>query len=244
MDSQAWWRTDTDHLRSVEDALGLHAPNLRLIVTDTTMIARGAYELRDQKGVADRWLVELQFHPSDKFKWPKVWEIEERIPRIEDRHVNKLDQSCCLEVTDEWIALTGDDTFPGFLLGPFRNYFISQSHFERTGEWPFDQRPHGLAGMVEAYSDLLGVPCDVRIVGRTLSFLTLEHAKGHWPCACGSDRRLRDCCRDRLNTLRERIRPQMAARLFRNLQSLVTVQDKRASNENEPLAPRLEYRKQ
>ena len=122
---------------------------------------------------------------------------------------------------DEWTAKTGDPSFASFLRVPFRNFFVSQSHYRKYGTWPFDERDHGLPGMLQSFSELLGCAADVSTVGCQLDFLTREWPKGHWVCPCGSGASLRRCCRPRFNELSKRIDRGIAARLFNNLKALL-----------------------
>lgn len=217
----AWWQAEPLKLEEVKAELAEHAPRLRLGVSDTELIARGPYELIEAGAVADRYLVEIKFEAGMPASRPKVWEIGGRIKRTKDHHVNERDGSCCIAVYDEWIATTGDDSLSSFLRVPFRNFFISQTHFRKYGEWPFEERAHGLPGMLESYSEFLGCAADAPSVGRHLEFLTHQRPKGHWCCPCGRGKRLRDCCRSRVNDLSTRINPTLAARLLKNIQDVM-----------------------
>jgi hypothetical protein len=156
-----------------------------------------------------------------------VWEIGGRIKRNKDHHINQRDGSCCIAVHDEWIARTGKDSLSSFLRVPFRNFFISQAHFYKYGEWPFEERPHGLPGMMQSYSEFLGCVEDAASVGRHLEFLTHQRPKGHWCCPCGSGKRLRHCCRLRINELSTRINSRLADRLLKNLQDVMVASGQR-----------------
>lgn len=219
----ALWQSETRELEEVKAALAEHAPRLRLAISDTELVARGPYELIEAGAVADRYLVEIKFEAGLPASRPKVWEIGGRIKRAKDHHINERDGSCCIAVYDEWIAKTGDDSLGSFLRVPLRNFFISQTHFRKYGEWPFEERAHGLPGMLKSYSEFLGCTADAQSVGRQLGFLRHQRPKGHWCCPCGSGKRLRDCCRSQLNDLSTRINPALATRLLKNLQDVLTV---------------------
>lgn len=225
----AWWRDEPEMLREVKAALAEHAPRLRLSVSESELIARGAYELIEAGTIADRYLVEIRFEAGLPASRPKVWETGGRIKRDKDHHVNERNGSCCIAVYDEWSAKTGDESFGSFLRVPFRNFFISQTHFRKYGEWPFKEREHGLPGMLQSYSEILSCAADAASVGRQLDFLMRQRPKGHWCCPCGSGKRLRYCCRSRLSELSTRINPILAARLLKNLQDVMIVSGQRES---------------
>lgn len=152
----AWCQVKPRKLEEVKAALVEHAPRLRLRISDAELVARGPYELIEAGAVADRYLVEIRFEAGLPAGRPKVWEIGGRIKRDKDHHINERDGSCCIAVYDEWIAKTGDDSLSSFLRVPFRNFFISQTHFCKYGQWPFEERAHGLPGMLQSYSEFWG----------------------------------------------------------------------------------------
>jgi uncharacterized protein YciI len=211
-----WWIGEPAKLEELKHALQEHAPRLRLHVDQHTLVARGPFALTSDGETQDVYAIEIRFHPSDPEAEPKVWEIGGSIEQKEDNHISNSDDTCCLGVLDEWMAKTGDTSFAGFLTGPLWNFFLSQSIFRRTGKWIFDQRSHGLPGMVEAYAELIGdTEPTLERVARTLSFLSLRRPKGHWLCPCGSGRRVRSCCRPKLQGVK--LSPDIAARLFNRL---------------------------
>lgn len=233
-----WWKTDADKLEELRAAIKAHAPRLRLVVGDEELVARGTYSLTDSGGEAlDTYAIEIRYDRRDPASEPKVKEIGNAIDPVMDNHINPVDQTCCVGVYNEWEALTNDTSFAGFLGGPVRNFFISQTIFRRKGIWIFDQRKHGLEGMVDAYGELLGDPAPTaESVGRTLSFLALPTHKGHWPCPCPSRKRYRHCCRARLSPAPL---PQVvAAKLFARLSAEV------AKVHGKAAAAKLNYGKQ
>ena len=50
----AWWPADLRQLEEVKAGLAEHAPRLRLWVSESELVARGAYELIEAGAVADR----------------------------------------------------------------------------------------------------------------------------------------------------------------------------------------------
>lgn len=215
---------EPDRVAELASALREHAPGLRLVPLTDGLIARGAYELRSRGAVLDRYMVELAFDGESPSTPPRVWETSARIPRTRDFHVNPADGTCCLAVHDEWLATTGDASLAGFLQGPFRNFFLSQTHYRIHRNWPFEDRPHGLPGMVESYAELVDCPADAAAVGRLLSFLSIGHQKGHWQCPCGSGALLRKCCREKMQALATHIDAQLARRLMSHLQRQIEVE--------------------
>jgi hypothetical protein len=227
-----WWFDQPMRLEEFKNALKAHAPRLRVAVSSDHLVARGPYELCDNGALLDRYSVEIRYEPGGPMDLPKVWETGGRIERKQAFHINEGDGSCCLSVIDEWPALTGDHSFAGFLQGPFRNFFLSQTHYRLKGEWPFKDRAHGLPGLLESYSELVGCAPEATAVGRLLEFLSIPQPKGHWACPCGSGLPRRRCCREKLNAIAVRIPPQMAERLLANLKRLLEHSGKSAVAES------------
>jgi SEC-C motif len=153
---------------------------------------------------------------------PLVFEVGGRVPRDADHHVNRETGEACLFVPDErWKVAPPGMTFLDLLNGPVRNFLLGQSLFRLTGEWPFGQRSHAAAGIREYYSELLGTD-DVNVIVRYVECLSRATLKGHWPCPCGSGKRLRDCHRAQVDELRTKIPSAVALRSFESLRRAVS----------------------
>ena len=148
---------------------------------------------------------------------PQVFELGGSVPK--GRHVNG-DGSCCLGVWEEWLITSSELGVEAFFKGPFRDYFLSQAHFEAHQEWPFGERSHGLPGIVEGYASILGIAPELRRVVSYLRGLARPTwARGRWPCPCGSGRRVKSCHRDELTKLRRIVNPSMATRMLTRMES-------------------------
>jgi hypothetical protein len=70
----------------------------------------------------------------------KMFEVGGRIPRNPDRHING-GGDCCVTVWEHWLATASDHSVAGFIKGPLNEYFLGQFWVEKTGKWPFGERP-------------------------------------------------------------------------------------------------------
>ena len=175
----------------------------------------GSYRIPDVDAVHARYAIEIVFpwdYPDDV---PIVREVGGRIPRSPDRHVND-DGTACVMVPEEWLVRSHDRSFPAFMAGPVRDFFIGQSLVELGEPWPFGERSHGYSGVLEAFSELLGVQ-DQATMQRYLAYLEKPVIKGHWPCPCGSGEMLRRCHRDHVRDLQTKITPMVATRMIKRL---------------------------
>lgn len=165
----------------------------------------------------DRFTIEITFPNDYPHTLPQVRETAGRIPYTADRHVNPHDGTSCLCIPDEWFFQRSDKKFITFLKGPVSNYFLSQKYFEVYGEWPLGERQHFNDGLLDFYEELLGTR-DPQVIKRYLEYLSRDKIKGHWDCPCGSGKRIRNCHRETLADLKNKIPPNIAFSSLRRLQ--------------------------
>lgn len=206
-------------LAEVERALGFKQPGLVIFEQDDVVVAKGRFAVHDgphQDGPLRAYEILIVFpkaYPDDE---PLVMETAGAIERIADRHMYKSG-ACCTCVWEEWLATAPDTSVKGFCEGPLYNFFLGQIIFDKTGEWPFGERAHGSDGMVEAAVAMLGREVDHAAALRYLKIVSAAAPKGHWPCPCGSQKKLRDCCADDVHALRASVNQKQAGRLHGRL---------------------------
>ena len=145
-----------------------------------------------------------------------LFESNGTIPRDPDHHVNP-DGSCCFGIWEAIHVRQPDLTLQDLLEGPVRSYFIGQAHKAATGAWPFGELAHGQAGVVEECAEILGCPADPDLVIGLLRVMSGKWRRDRKPCACGSGKRLRACCRPRLQSLSRQLSHRQAQRLLNRL---------------------------
>lgn len=176
--------------------------------------AEGKFYLRDSEGPFDSFDVRIFFPADFPLGEPKVWEVGKRIPETPNRHNSN---GACICVWEQWLAETTDRSVEAYIDCPLSRYFVSQSVFEQTGEWPLDEEPHFREGLVAAYSRTLGIPPEEDSVRRYLRALARGRLKGHFSCPCDSGRPLRHCHGEELRRLQTRIEPLLAKQMLRRL---------------------------
>jgi hypothetical protein len=209
-------------LDDVQGAIAFDQPKLRASAGDRSIHVDGTYLVFEQDVVAapdgpiTEFDIRMVFPDRYPRQEPKVFEIGGRIPRTPDRHING-GGDCCVTVWEHWLATAPDHSVAGFIKGPLNEYFLGQFCVEKTGKWPFGERPHGLAGLEEAYADALGIPNKRESLLYHLKLLSQNWPKGHWLCPCGSGRILRRCHRNDMLDLHRRIPPVAARPMLRRL---------------------------
>lgn len=194
----------TDLLNEVKNVVEKHQPELSVYQKQGIVVLEGVFVVSSpEEGPFDSFQIRAGISPNFPEKEPCVFETGERIPRIADRHINVGTGSCCLCIWEEWLQTTPSPSFENFLTGVMHDYFLSQVYFETKNDWPFGQRAHGIAGLVESFSELLGVEPDFEVIENYLHALSMGKFKGHNDCPCGSEERIRKCHRKQLKQLSE-----------------------------------------
>lgn len=189
MDCLPGFRVDAQRLR---DALAVRHPTLHLLDIGGRLIVRGSIRVEHDGVDLDWFVIEVGLAPLQRLCLPQVREVGGRIPRIPDRHMND-DGSCCVCLPEDYFLRNpGPFDMITFLDGPVRGYFIAQALVERGDPWPHGEWDHGEAGRREWFKEFLD-SLKPEVFRAYLETLSHDKIKGHYPCPCGSERRLRDC---------------------------------------------------
>lgn len=169
-------RIDDDQLErllaEVNDSIAFDQPKLKAGIAGGKVVVEGDYlvVLEDEcvaaSGPLAEYQVRMELSPRYPLVEPRVFETGGRIPHENEYHVNP-DGVCCIGVWEAWCVTSEDVSIQAYLVGPFRNFFLSQYVFARTGDWPFGDYEHGRPGLVQAYSEVLGCrnnEADIRLL--------------------------------------------------------------------------------
>jgi hypothetical protein len=180
----------------------------------TRIHVRGSFPILHEEKTLDRYQIEIEWSEGST-EVPVLRETGGRIPWFANRHMSK-GGFACLFVPEEWLLIPREEkTLLNYLEGPVRDHFLWQSLFE-LGKLPWKDRAHGILGLLQAYSEILGFQGEPSI-RLCLEYLSREQGiKGHWRCPCGSGRRIRQCIHgEKLRALRQKI-PRCIAKLAFN----------------------------
>lgn len=211
-------------LEEVKAAIAFDQPRLRAAANGAGIRVHGSYLVFENGAVANpagpisEFDIEMALPDRYPRREPRVFEVGGRIPREPDRHINP-DGDCCVTVWEHWLLTARDHSFAAYLNGPVNEFFLGQYWYEKTGTWPFGERPHGQKGLVEAYADVLGIPPRKKDLTYYLRLLSQDWPKGHWLCPCGNGKRLRYCHRAELAGLHDKVPPRMAKLMLGRLVS-------------------------
>lgn len=148
---------------------------------------------------------------------PVVRETGGRIPHQTDRHVNPGDGTLCVALPEQyWLEHRSGLSLVEFMDGPLRAYLAAQSLYDKEGKWPGPEWGHGFSGVEEFYLDELAVP-DLPTAVRWVKLLALARVGDNLRCACRSGKPVRKCHGAKVNRLRSKIPPSVAARWLKLL---------------------------
>jgi hypothetical protein len=214
--TRPWHKTYPSRAEKIRTEVQEVYPNLHFYPLNERVVVRGTLPIIDAGTELDRYSVEIVLLADYPTALPLVWETDGKIPRNVDHHVSESGQACLFIPDERWKIYPPGTTFLQFLNGPVRNFFLGQSVFRRTGEWPFGQRRHRSAGILEYYGELLRTD-DETVILCYLECLSRPTLKGHWPCPCKSGKRVRDCHRHQIKDLREKIPCEFAKKSLRSV---------------------------
>ncbi|MCD8416388.1 SEC-C domain-containing protein [Tenacibaculum finnmarkense genomovar finnmarkense] len=128
-------------------------------------------------------------------KFPKVFEIDERIPRKADRHINSDSSLCFTTAPNEEIltkTLVKDlESFFKLILIP---YLINNSYFEINKEYKYGgYNHHPIYSIYETYVDILGINNGKQVVDVLQKIANGKKFRPNELCYCGSAKKIKKC---------------------------------------------------
>jgi hypothetical protein len=202
--SKPWHRNNPARFSKERSEVEAEYPELHFRIASEIVLVRGTFPVRFEGQVLDRYSVEVALGRDHPKSLPVVREVGGRIPWVADRHVNTNGTACVLLPDERWKVWPDGSTILEFLNGPLRNFFLGQGLVEQGKPWPFGQWGHGVNGIREYYGELLRTN-DVQVIRGYLECVAAKKIKGHWPCPCGSGKRLRDCHVETVRDLQQKI---------------------------------------
>ena len=197
----SWNERDPGALRQLEAWLRRDYPTMHAIFSDGVVRIRGTHPVLHEVQEIARYSLCMALPPDYPNSLPVVWETADRIPRVEDRHVNVTNGSLCGVPAALWIALEGNFSVGRVLDIPVRNYLIGNCMIEAGENWPHGEWAHGAKGMLQFFDETIGTDNPQTVV-KLIDGLINEKLRGHWPCPCGSGAVVRKCHADAIQKLR------------------------------------------
>lgn len=188
---EPWHRARPALLAQLRADVKAFCSTLHVFVDNDVVLIHGTFPVRHGAEELDRYRIEIEFPREYPDGLPIVRETGGRIPWVADRH-NTNGIACVLLPEDRWWSFPPDKPFLDYLTVPLHNYLLGQSLVEAGGTWPFSEHRHGLDGVIDFYKDRFSTD-DAKVAVLLLKLVATGRFKGHWPCPCGSGKKLRRC---------------------------------------------------
>jgi hypothetical protein len=167
----------------------------------------GDLDLIDDTGkLWETYQIEIHYAEGFPRRFPWLYEIGGKIPKIADWHVYEDTLTCCIKVEPaEIIRCLQGITITEYIKEEVLPYFFNQTHRKLEGYYVNGEYGHGLSGICQFYSEELNTGDDLKKMLRLMHFIaTHERPDRTSMCFCGSRAKFRHCHRvsyDRLKSI-------------------------------------------
>ncbi|MEX1013877.1 MAG: hypothetical protein WDZ80_01835 [Candidatus Paceibacterota bacterium] len=179
-------------------------PTFKIVGKGDKKFLRGELQIIDRGNEYwESYQLEIKHHPDFPYRFPKVYELSDKIPKIADWHINS-DHSFCIDIEpSEIIKCKNGLSLIDFIDKELIPYLFNQTHRKEEGYYTGGEYSHGLRGVYEFYVDRLKTGDDIR---KTLSLLVYIASKPRPNrsnrCFCGSGELFRHCHREAYDELK------------------------------------------
>jgi hypothetical protein len=180
-------------------------PQLSAQTVNGVQILSGELPIVDESGYEwDRYQVEIHPSPLYPFRFPYLFEIGGRIPRIMDWHIYPDTGSCCVDIPPSEILHCREGLSLANYIRRFAiPYFANQTYRIKEGYYKNGEYSHGVMGMLEFYMPVLR--CNDPLKTLQLLELYCSGTAGNrsifHSCFCGSGKKMMNCHRKAVEVL-------------------------------------------
>lgn len=179
--------------RDVEQAL-TQFPSLQRIERDGKLWLTGTLEVGDKTGhVVQTFNVTIGFPDAYPYRYPRVTENEEKIPREADRHVYEDYTLCIAAPPIEIVNCKAGITISWFIKEKLIPHLAAQEYRNRFNVYPWGEMPHDAEGIKQAYIDICGTNA-WQETEHLLRLVIDNNLPGrNDPCICNPDIKFKNC---------------------------------------------------
>lgn len=161
---------------------------------DRGVVLRGKFTARNASiGIdIESYVLEITIGKEYPFAFPKVVEVEEKIPRQTARHVRYDNTVCFCNPQEEYKLCRRGITLVWFFRQVLNPHLCREYYREKTGGYPTGERSHGSEGIWEGYYDLLGTKNKLAVIEQ-LKLLLFQPPALNAICFCGSAKKYKRC---------------------------------------------------
>lgn len=148
-------------------------------------------ELALSKGDVYSLKIDISTYP---LFFPRVYELDERIPEKNYRHVNTDGSLCFTTRAKEQVLLkTKVDSLTQFMKLILIPYLRNNSYYELNKSYTTQEYSHDHMGVIEGYQDILGISSIKKVASILLSYIKGESFSFKDKCYCGSLKTFEHC---------------------------------------------------
>jgi hypothetical protein len=191
-------------IRETDQACKEFPKLIKVTREDGKLILRGELDIIDKDGKFwESYTVEVHHSDDFPFRFPILYEVGGKLPRIGDWHIYEDSGACCITVPpDEILICKKGISLSHFIHNEALPYLFNQTHRRVEGYYKNGEYQHGVAGITQFYDDVLTSNGDIRQVIQMMMFI----AKGQRPgrthiCFCGAKEKFRRCHRQAFDKL-------------------------------------------
>lgn len=193
-----WFEDDFEFYLSEQRIIKRLQPDLHYKKFENRLSLIGSFHLDatfNDKNIKDDYKIRIDFPKDYPESLPKVKEPGGKIswPVGDPNNHMYSDGTLCLETNLESKRIFEKEKNIGcFIRNLLVPYLYRESYIRIYGVEPFSGREHGGEGLINYYKERFNTS-DIHCVLNLLSYALLKGYRGHHPCPCGSNLRLRKC---------------------------------------------------
>ena len=187
--------SDINTLREQVQEVLTNFPQFNKQEGDKGIIISGKFILNNEFNkipLYDEYMIEVLVPLSFPDELPTVYETSNALDKdFEHWYVNG--ELCLGAMCDLMDFVDQHRKLIDFFDGPLRSYFYSASYFKRYKTVPYGERSHGMAGIIEAYTERYNAE-NVQELVKLLAYTAgVVPYRGHAMCLCDSGKVFRKC---------------------------------------------------
>ena len=187
---------------NIKETLNLY-PKLKLYDDENSQYLKGELDIfDDDDNYCYTYSIRLNIPKNYPYSFPNLFEENNKIPKVADRHMYKSGECCVCIMQEEDVRSKHGITIKQFIKEFAIPFFANQIYYENNEkkEWANGDYKHGIDGIVQFYQELFKCTSLKNIL------LEIENAininiKHYEKCFCGSGIKYKKCHRNIHNEL-------------------------------------------
>lgn len=163
----------------------------------------GNIDIFDKKGEIyfDTFKIKILIPKNYPFGFPTLYEIGDKIPKIEERHIYTEDNSCCVCPLPE----ISRESSKGISILDYINkyavpYLANQIYYENSKNWANGEYKHGFEGTLQYYKEFFKSDEIDFIENELNNFIKIKQNRNE-NCFCNSGKKFKKCHLEVFNAL-------------------------------------------